>query len=133
MTKDEARAIFLELKKVYPHAAQIKSRETLSAYGAVLQKYNFDAVMKNTRNYIVSSKFFPAVSDLVCGLTAEDGSAERQGRNSPAEWMLPHIDALFAAVPKVSPTTRLASERGCTCGAVRTEVEESNEDGFHRN
>ena len=123
MTRDEARAVFLELKKFYPYARQLKSGSTLEAYGSVLKNYDFPAVMAVVKEYILTHKFFPDISDLVGTLAPLAGEADRKNRNQPAEWMTPYIDALFALYPTVNPITRYASERGMVWGRAKLEKE----------
>lgn len=93
MTRDEARSVFLELKKIYPHAKQLKSGEVLEAYGKVLMRYDFSAVMASVANYTATGKYFPDLADLVGGLTPVLEPTPGNVPRPPAEWMLPYLAA----------------------------------------
>lgn len=123
MTRDEARSVFLELKKFYPYARQLKSGSTLEAYGDVLKNYDFSAVMDVVKEYVLTHKFFPDISDLVGALAPIARGEARTSRNQPADWMLPYIDALIEQGRDIDPITRYASEHGTTWGEAKQRLE----------
>ena len=49
LSRDEARKVFLELKKYYPDAKTLKNAEALAAYGDVLMRYDYSAVLDSVR------------------------------------------------------------------------------------
>lgn len=99
MTRDEARSVFLELRKFYPNAKQLKSASILEAYGKVLMRYDFSAVMAQVEIYTASSKYFPNLSDLVGTLTPCDGGQLGARPHKAADWMLPYMKKLEEEYP----------------------------------
>lgn len=69
MTVDERQKIYRLLSKFYPNAKQLQDRETLTAWGIVLEDYTYDDVKTAVLRYAAKNKFFPDLADITGDLT----------------------------------------------------------------
>jgi len=129
MNKDERKKIYTLLSKFYPKAKQLKDRETLTAWGIVLENYIYDDVKTAVLRYAAKNKFFPDLADITGSLTpiqavepvaAPDrfrcspmGAAERRHLEEAKAWQAEWHESLRA---KGLPTFREATQAGMTPG-----------------
>lgn len=116
MSRDEARKIFRELKKYYPDAKTLKNAEALAAYGDVLMRYDFSAVLDSVRDYVAQSPFFPHVADLVRGLAPSDDAPRSRA------WMAKYARHPTDDAPSVS---RYARAHGLPWTEAKKQMEET--------
>ena len=96
MNKDEREKIYMLLSQFYPNARELKSRETLTAYGLVLARFSYEDVKASVLDHVTKNKFFPNVSELVGKLNPI--SALKQDNAKPSERnaaLLKYGDAMF--------------------------------------
>lgn len=92
MNKDEREKIYRLLASFYPKAKQLQNRETLTAYGLVLERYKYEDVKRAVVNYASCNKFFPSLSDLLEGVPSNgtmDYWASHASIGKP--WHLCHV------------------------------------------
>lgn len=116
MSRDEARKVFLELKKYYPDAKTLKNAEALAAYGDVLMRYDYSAVLDSVRDYVAQSPFFPHVADLVRGLAPADDAPRSRA------WMTKYARDPSDERPSVS---RYARAHGLPWPEAKKQMEET--------
>lgn len=76
MTKDERQKIYKLLSNFYPNAKQLQDRETLTAYGLVLQRFSYNDVKEAVLQHVMRCSYFPNVKELVGDLTPEPTKAD---------------------------------------------------------
>lgn len=81
MDREERQKIYTLLAQFYPKAKQLQSRETLTAWGMALARYDYEAVKASALDYAAKSRFFPNLSDLTAGLTP--AAAPEQEEKNP--------------------------------------------------
>lgn len=129
MTVDERQKIYHLLSKFYPNARQLKDRETLTAWGIVLEDYTYPDVKTAVLRYAAKNKFFPDLADITGSLTPVSAAApeispdrarpyvmgpgERRHLEEMKQLMADWHEELHA---KGLPTFREATEAGLTPG-----------------
>lgn len=129
MDKSERQKIYTLLSKFFPQAKQLKDRETLTAWGIVLEDYTYDDVKTAVLRYAAKNKFFPDLADITGTLTpiptAEPepvydrcrpyvmGPGERRHLEEMKAWQAEWHASLRA---KGLPTFREATQAGMTPG-----------------
>ena len=100
MTRDERQKIYRLLSQYYPNAKQLQSRETLTAYGLVLERFPYADVKNAVIRHAATCKFFPDMAELVGGLQMvqppeegpEDGELSYLLRKAfEKSWYLCHV------------------------------------------
>ena len=100
MDREERQRIYTLLAQFYPKAKPLQSKETLTAWGMVLERYDYEAVKASVLDYAAKSRFFPNLSDLTAGLTpaAALERAEEKPRTANPQmkpYMTPEYEARF--------------------------------------
>lgn len=71
MNKEERIRVYRLLGQYYPNARQLRSAETLTAWGLVLEKFTYADVKARVVAYAARNKFFPDIADIVGDLTEQ--------------------------------------------------------------
>lgn len=77
MDREERQRIYRLLHQYYPQAKQLKSAETLTAWGLILADYTYEDVKNSVLRYAAQNKFFPDVSDITAGLSPVKRDADK--------------------------------------------------------
>ena len=125
MDREERQRIYTLLSQFYPNAKQLQSRETLTAWGMVLERYDYEAVKASVLDYAAKSRFFPNLSDLTAGLTPaaapEKKEQPRTAHPQMKQYTAPEYDARFGN----SGVSRYAREHGIPWEEAKKRMEET--------
>ena len=90
MDKAERERLYTLLAQFYPNAKQLNP-VTLTAWGAVLEAYDYEPVKASVLDYAAHNKYFPDLSDLLAPLHAVNMVVEAPSSASKA-WMKPYLE-----------------------------------------
>lgn len=112
MDRECRQKIYTLLSQFYPNAKQLQSKETLTAWGMVLARYDYEAVKASVLDYAAKNRFFPNLSDLTAELPVQEEQTDRTrgARAWMAQYMTPEYEARFPG----SGVSKYAREHGVT-------------------
>ena len=123
MDREDRQKIYTLLSQFYPKAKPLQSKETLTAWGKVLERYDYEAVKSSVLDYVAKSRFFPNISDLTAGLTPTAAPEEKPRTAHPQmkPYMTPEYEARFGD----SGVSKYAREHGIPWEEAKKRMEET--------